>query len=854
MPCLIAIVYYHGKGSPPLFSPVQATPYTMKYLITAVLAMLLAFPAWAQLSFSGKVLTTGSQPLNGATITLSNSLTNKATTSQASGAFSFDQLGMGQYTITASAIGHEPFTAQLTIDEAFVKTPYTITLIIQSKELQTVEVLGRSTTGYNSVYSFAATKTALPNKDIAQAITTVTKELIADRQAFQLADALKTASSVTATSYYNQFTIRGISQNEEGAIINGMRTRQYYFNQPLTANIERIEVIKGPASATFSSVDPGGSINLVTKKPLTVDRKEISLSVGSFSTIRGALDFTGPLNKEKTFLYRLNGAYQDAKSFRDLQYQKALLLSPSFSYIPNNRTSVNVELIYSNIQSRLDRGQAIFGATEGKTALNSTPNSFNMGAPNDYFKSKEVIFTGNLSHKFSNHISFNIAYMKQTWTEDLQEHRTTNAFAVDMNNQPIPGLAAMQMVQRQQNWNTDNVNAYFTFTAATGAIKHNLLVGFDLINTRKFKGGGQNSARGFLLTNGKTINTYNPANRDQYQQVTINGIQMPRPNVDHFNLADPAYTIRNINDYVFIKTALSPARIQSDALYIQEQLTWNRFIVLLSVRSDWFTDITNYKANNPIEVKKYRVIPRVGLTYALTPALNVYATYLEGFQPQANTVTLLPVAAPAGSTFDPITSNLKEAGIKTSFFHNAIQVNAAIFEINQRNLLMNANDPANPDLLVTRGAERSRGFEMDVAGFLLPNWQLNASYSYIDATIRNDKDPSLIGARKQNTPIHSGNLWTRYNMPQSSPLKDLGVGLGFQYSGDKVPWFTRAFKVPAYTLLDAAIYYTPQKSNMQLAVNINNLTGQEYWIGAQNYLRLFPGTPRNLVLTATYKF
>lgn len=826
----------------------------MKYLfITIIIAVFPGLTAWAQPGFSGKVMAAG-EPMNGATIIIKNNLVNRTTTSNTNGTFIFSPVDTGDYTITVSAIGYEPFSARITVDENFIKALYTVRLAIQTKELQTVEVLGRSTVGYTSVYSFSATKIASLNKDIPQAITTVTKELINDRQAFQLADAVKTASSVTATSYYNQFTIRGISQNEEGVIINGMRTRQYYFNQPLTANIERVEVIKGPASVTFSSVDPGGSINLVTKKPLAIDRKEISLSVGSFSTIRGTLDFTGPLNKEKTLLYRINGAYQDAKSFRDLQFQKALLLSPSFSYIPNTRTSVNVELIYSNINTRLDRGQPIFGATAGKTNLNSTPISFNLGAPNDFFKSKEVIFTGSFAHKFTKGISFNIAYMKQNWTEDLQEHRTTNAFAVDINNQSIPTLAAMQMVQRQQSWNTDNVNSYFTFEAKTGAIEHNLLIGYDLIRTHKQKGGGQNAARGFLLTDGKTANTYNPANQAQYQFITIGGIQMPRPNVDHFNLADPLYTIRNINDYTFTKAALPPALIQSDALYIQEQLTWNRFILLVSLRHDWFTDITNYKANNTIEVKKSRIVPRVGLTYAITTNLNVYATYLEGFQPQANTVTLLPVAAPAGSTFDPITSNLKELGIKTSLLNNTIQVNAAVYEINQRNLLMNANDPANPDLLVTRGGERSRGFEMDIAGFIIPRWQINASYSYIDAEIRNDPDKSLIGARKQNTPVHSGSLWTRYNFDQRSPFKDLGIGIGFQYSGDKVPWFTRSFKVPAYTLLDAALYYTPNKSNMQIALNVNNLMNKEYWIGAQNYLRLFPGAPRNIMLTATYKF
>ncbi|MCG7859590.1 TonB-dependent siderophore receptor, partial [Flavihumibacter sediminis] len=108
-------------------------------------------------------------------------------------------------------------------------------------------------------------------------------------------------------------------------------------------------------------------------KPLNVSRKNISVSAGSFSTIRGTLDFTGPLNDSKTLLYRLNAAYQEAKSFRDLVGQKNLLLSPSFSYIPSKKTAINVELIYSNNDGKLDRGQPIFGAIAGQTKLNSTP-------------------------------------------------------------------------------------------------------------------------------------------------------------------------------------------------------------------------------------------------------------------------------------------------------------------------------------------------------------------------------------------------------------------------------------------------------------------------------------------------
>ena len=724
-------------------------------------------------------------------------------------------------------------------------------------ELQTVEIVGRSTKKYNSDYSFAATKTAALNKNIPQSISTVTKELIADKAAFYLADAVKMTSGVIPASYYNQYTIRGISQNEEGQIINGMRTRQYYFLQPLTTNIERVEVIKGPSSATFSSVDPGGSINLVTKKPLATDRKEVSLSAGSFNTFRGTLDFTGPLNESKTLLYRVNAAYQEAKSFRDLVGNKSFLLSPSFSYIPNEKTAINAELILSDMTGILDRGQPIFGAVAGVTNLNKTPISLNLGAPNDFFKSKEVILMTSFAHKFTSKIGFNAQYMKQSWTEDLQEHRTTNGFAVDMNNQPVTSLAMMQFVQRQQYWNVDNLSTYFNFDIKTAKLTHKLLAGYDLSSWNKTKGGGQNAARGYLLNDGTVAGTFVPANAANYQTVTIDGVVLPKPNVNFFNLNNPVYTVRNAEDYTLnVRTSLPSALTTTNAIYIQDMIQWERFTFLLGLRNEWFEDITNYETNKEITVKKQALLPRVGVTYAVNKAINVYTTYLEGYQPQSNTVTLMPQTGtlPAGSLFDPLESNLKEVGLKSTFLDNTMSFNAAVYEINQRNILMNANDPANPDLLVTRGAERSRGFECDLAGYITRDWQINASYSYIDAKIVNDRDASLIGARKQNTPKNSANLWTRYNFNSDSALDDFGVGLGMQYQSSKIPWFTRDFTLPDFTVFDVALFYKPNNSNMQIAINAGNIFNKTYWLGAQNYLRLFPGAPRNATLTLTYKF
>ncbi|AXP80681.1 Ferrichrome-iron receptor precursor [Mariniflexile rhizosphaerae] len=820
----------------------------MTRLFTIAFLILFNY-SWSQ-TITGKVLDTETgTPILGASVTLVG--TTLGTVTDDDGNFSLE----GKGTILVSYIGYKSYRTKASNN--FLN----IQLSPETMELQTVEVVGRTLRSYDSKYSFSATKTAMENKDIPQAISTVTKELIADRQAFQLADAVKVVSGVTPSSYYNQYNIRGISQNEEGQIINGMRTRQFYFLQPLTTNIERVEVIKGPASATFASVDPGGSINMVTKKPLPVERKEVSIGVGSFSTFTGTLDFTGPLNESKTLLYRINGAYREARSYRDLVNNKTILISPSFSYIPDDKTAINAELIYNDMNGVLDRGQPIFGAEAGVTNLKSTPISMNLGAPNDFFRSKELIIMGNIIHKFNSNISFNTSYMKQSWTEDLQEHRTTGAFAIDINNEPVTSLAAMQFVQREQYWNIDNVSSYFNFDFKTGSINHKLLIGYDLHYWEKTKGGGQNAARGFLLKDGTAVRTFDVSNADDYQTIEIDGTTLPRPNVNHVDLNNPSHEIRSIQDYTMnSRIAIPSALTTNNAIYIQEQLQFKQWTLLFSLRQEWFKDITHYETPNETSFENQKLIPRMGLTYAVNDNINVYGTYLKGFQPQSNTTTLLPSTANflwsnvSAALFKPLSSNLKEVGVKIDLFHKHMSLNASVYEINQKNILMSANDPSQPDLLVQRGADRSRGFEMDITGYINPDWQIIASYSYIDAKIVNDANEDLIGQRKENTPKNSANLWTKYNFSNSSALKDLGIGFGVQHQSSKIPWFTRDFEVPAFTIFDAAVYYAPSHSNVRVALNIGNLFNTTYWLGAQNYLRLFPGAPRNGSLTLNYRF
>ncbi|WP_109831075.1 TonB-dependent siderophore receptor [Reichenbachiella versicolor] len=837
----------------------------MKYLY--ILAFLvIANSSFAQIKVNGTVVGQNGEAIVGVVVSASNGSENKRTITDYDGNFEISLLEKGQYEVQFRFIGFKLQTQSFDFGKLDSYNLGKISLEEDAIQLQSVEVVGRSRTDYNSAYSFSASKMAIENREMPQAISTITKELISDRQAFQIADAVKAVSSVTSTGSYNHFNIRGLTQSEEGQVINGMRTRQYYFLQPITSNIERVEVIKGPSSVTFSSVDPGGTVNMVTKKPLAEDKREVSISAGSFSTIRATADMTGPLNESKTLLYRFNAGFQEAQSFRDVVQNNALLLSPSISYVPNETTALNTEIIYSNEVGNLDRGQPTLGSIDGtgNFDLNSTPISMNVGASSDYYASEQFMIMTNFTKAITRNIGFNASYMKQTWKEDLAEHRTTNSAVVDSLGNPIPTLIAMRYNERQQFWDTDNLSAYLNFDFESGAITNKVLIGYDLNKWRRTKRGGRTDARRYLKTDG-TAGSYDPSNPDAYQFETVNGVTVPVSNVPFFDLENPDNGTRLTQDYVTAVATIPANLTTSHGAYIQDQFKIGKFSTLLNLRYEWFEDI--YDIGGSAEKKRTNgsFIPRIGFTYEVTKNISAYATYLRGVQAQSNTVSLSPATEgffwdfgilDSPNQFDPIQSELKEVGFKGLFLNGILQANFSAYRINKENIIIGEN-AYDINTLEATGEIQSQGFEFDVSGYVLRNLQLIASYGYVDATIENHFDENLIGERTGGSAIHTANFWGKYDFIETI-LEGFGIGLGAQYSGDKYTWYFYGaddrVKLPAYTVLDGALYYRPNNSDLQLTLKVNNLTGEKYWSGGLNQYRLAPGAPRNYLMTVTYKF
>lgn len=822
-----------------------------------LLALFWGFSSWAyaQIRVTGRVLDAQQQPLPGATVRLLVPKTTPAlgTATDAQGRYALEIPGQpAQVKLTVSAVGYAAQTQEATVLAGQIQG-LDFNLTEAATELQTVEITGRKETDYRNEVSHVGSKAALPLRELPQAVSYITKELMQDQAVFRLNEAVRNFSGVNQFSFYNDLTVRGhrISGGDNYAqLVNGMRSTSSFWKQNLTPHLERIEVIKGPASALFGNTSPGGTVNRVTKKPLDEARQALQFAMGSFGNFRATTDFTGPMNRDKTLLYRLNLGYENAQSFRDLQYDKNLIVAPSVSFLPTDKTRVNFDFVYQNSQGRLDRGQAVFGNGD----LYSVPTSRALNRVNDYLKEETYTATLALAHQFTSQLSFNAAYMRTGYAEDLLEHRTANTFARDGAGQPLNTQMEMQVFIRQRRWTNDNFSGYLIYKAQTGPVSHQLVAGYDYAQEALAPGGSQLQARGYRnAANTGFIATFNPARRADYL-LDRNG--NPVPNVAHFDLAEAnPYFYADMSKYFYERRDFPPTFYATQGIYVQDVLSWGRLRALLALRQDYFTDRLGYRTNNETEVRQSALIPRVGLTYLLSPQVNLYATYVQGYQPQEAARINNPNA---GGPFSPLTSTLWEAGAKTQWFQGRFTGNLAVYHLTVNGALYNAGTPGNPDQLVQIGQEVAKGVEVDLLGQLAPGWSLVANYAYNHATITQSRTEAEIGRQKPNAPRHQGNLWTKYVVSHGR-FSGLGAGLGANFVSERLcsiisPSINNGAPqvLPGYHLFNAALYY--QTGKFQLQLNLNNLANRTHWVGGYDYIRLFPGAPRNWLLTVGYTF
>jgi iron complex outermembrane receptor protein len=660
----------------------------------------------------------------------------------------------------------------------------------------------RQETGYFVPNASVGTKTDTPILDTPQSIQVVPQEVLRDRNVRSIREGLENVSGVILTTApagsRNYFTIRGFA-DFTGFLVNGIPDPQINSDGSFI-NIDRIEVIKGPASVLYGQGPVGGTINLVTKQPLPDPFYEVSAVFGSFNDYQGAIDFSGPLDDSKKALYRLNMAYRNFGSFLDFDEGDSISIAPNVTV----KVGENTNLVIEGDVNRLKRNaqQPEGQPAEGTVLFN--PNgrvnrSFNPAGP----QNDNITVNGRagyrFEHKFNENWKFRNNFLYTFYNDDDSE----GPLIYNENLQPD-----LRTLNRGFGIGSQFYDSYYLDTNAlgnflTGSVKHQLLFGVSLSrNISDFN---------YEFGTAQPVDIFNPVFD---QNVTPSGI--------------PTFVSSTTNTTI--------------GLYVQDEIKFtDNLILLLGGRVDFFEQTTNNKVSETETNQSNTAFsPRVGIVYKPIPPISLYATFAQSFTPT------IGVSA-SGNSFKPQRGTLYEIGVKGEI-NERIFTTFALYNLTRTNIT--TTDPNNPFFSVQTGEQRSRGIELDINGEILPGWNIIGGYAYTDAEVTADNNIP-VGNRLRSAPEHSFNLWTTYRI-QTGNLEGLGFGLGFFYVGAREGDLANTFTLPSYFRTDASVFY--EKNQFRAALNISNLFDIDYYASADSRTRVNPGAPLTVVGTLSWQF
>jgi len=757
-------------------------------------------------SIHGRILNNDGKPAQSVTVELQRM--NKLTFSDNNGFFIMSHLQPGDDSLIISSSEFKTLKLPVLIKDAPETDVRNIQLQYNIPELQSVEIKGRTLQSYKSDYSFFVNKIETPALDIPQSVSTVTKELIADKMALNLKDVVDGVAGVNQYSGYDEYTIRGF-RAENSRDINGLRGYNTTYTNSMLVNIERVEIIKGPTSTLYGNCDPGGTINLVTKKPLKQKESEINIYGGTWDHFRVSGDNTGPLNKKKTLLYRINAGYDNAKSFRDNYYSKAYQVAPSLSFIPNDRLSINIDFSLSHISTVLDRGQP---GIQNDSNLFSTPIKLNVSQPGDYLHETDLASTASFSYKINDQLSYNIGYLNYITQQNVADHGLENYITNDSVD--------LYFTKWKYHTVTNTISNYFSYKFNTGKLHHQMVAGFDYIQSK--------------------------INLDQNYFELPGQFGEGSGIVGTFSLKNPVYFKRPINsykvsDYDSDATEVDGDMYHTQGVYLQDELILNRWKLLVGLREEFYKGQAD---EDEIDEKVF--LPRVGIVYAIKDNLSAYATYNKGFDPFETSSSTQVFDEP----IKPQISELYETGMKAYFFSGKLSASLAVYQLSVQNVAVNANDISNPDLFVQQGEVRSKGVELEADGNITQNLSASFAYAFCDAKITKSKTTSQEGARLENAPRNSGSSWLKYEFKKGG-LKGFGISAGFLQAGVRNT-LDPLITLPGYIIFNGEVQYSYQ--HFTLALRAENIFNKVYWMAAYNNVSKWPGEPRNIMVNLRYKF
>lgn len=683
-------------------------------------------------------------------------------------------------------------------------------------QLETITVEGEASSGDGGTAliarrSAAATKSDAPIVETPQSISVVTREQIAEQGAQTIGQALRYTPGVMAepgggndSLRYDFQTIRGLPY-VGSHFVDGMKatfgTGNLGMPQFDTYNIERIDVVRGPTSVLYGQGYPGGMINMITKRPTTVALRETSLGFGTDGKLFGTFDFSGPVDAEGSFLYRLTGVGRRADNQVDYLEDERFAIAPSFTWKPDEDTSFTVLASYQRdpkggYYSSLPELGTLTPLPDG----GYIPRNFFPGDPGyDRFEREQATIGYSFEHRFNDvwKVSQNLRYIDSA----AQIHALSGSAVM-----PPDTLARMAMFGDAHTRSfTMDTNAQAEFE--TGSLDHRVLFGVD------YARAVWDQDLGLDMMAVPPISIRNP----------VYGVTIPAPD-------SPATAMIYSS---------SRERLEQIGVYAQDQIRWDNVLLTLGGRYDT-AKLDNERVSSMMGMdtsgasaqKDGAFTGRAALSYLFDSGVVPYVSYSTSFVPT------LGLDA-AGNAFVPITGEQWEAGVKyaPSWFNGFFA--ASVFDIRLANALTADPDPANicvgqtgpGPCQIQSGEQRFRGLELEARADLGAGFSLLGAYTWLDAKITASNGADL-GKRPVNTPEHMASLWLGYEV-QNEALLGLTLGGGVRYVGSTFGDPSNVNRVPNHALFDAAVSYDfgrkfDHLEGLELAVNATNLFDKTY--------------------------
>jgi iron complex outermembrane recepter protein len=657
--------------------------------------------------------------------------------------------------------------------------------------------------GYRVDRATTGTRTETPILEIPQSIQVVPEQVLEDQAVTQVTEALRNVSGVSVsdsslTIFSDSIRIRGFG-NGRDFFRNGIRSYFTGFNLGAEiANLERIEILKGPASVLYGQGEPGGAINFVTQLPLSDPYYAAELSIGNYSFIRPSIDLSGPINADETILYRFNAAYQSSGSFVDRFDSDRFFLAPVLSFELGDNTNLIVEGEYLDDSRPNYTGLPAVG-TVLDNPLGDVSRSRYLG--DDDRRERIVGSVGyRFQHDFSEDLSLRNAFRYEFFGVD-EDAIFTNELLPDNRTVTRGGFRTRGNAQAY-TLQTDVVG-----NLTTGPLDHELVVGLELTRLEQE----------FALSFADSV-----------------------PNIDLFN---PDY---GIPDFDFSLFSLTSDRKNLLGAYIQDLISIGDNVnILLGGRYDLVNQfLDNDTSGESFQQQDTEFSPRVGIVYRPIDPVSLYASYSQSFSPSFDASSRNADSSP----FDPTQGEQFEIGVKAELLDNRLLATLAAYNLTRTNVV--TADPDRPGFSIQIGEERSRGIELDLIGEPLPGLNIIASYAYTDAEITEDNSGNE-GNRPNNVPLHSGSLWATYEI-QSGDLQGLGFGAGIFVVGDREGDLANSFELPSYVRTDTAIFY--RRDNWKAGLNFKNLFDINYYESASSGTSVYPGIPFTVIGTVGVEF